>query len=242
MKVTLAILGALAMWFGTSLLAQEPETIDRVIATVNRQPLLLSEWETSLRIEAFLQGRELGTFTEAERKAALNRLIDRQLLIQQMQADYSPNDSDVTERTRAIRKQFKGAESDEGWTSLLETHGLTSGDITAFIRSQLQVMRFVDLRLRPTIHIDEETIEAYYRESLVPAVTKSGETPEGLPQLRSKIREILVQEKMDSVLESWLANLRSQTEVHIASDPDTPTGRLLPGGGVEQKPKPSTPE
>jgi SurA N-terminal domain len=234
MKRLLAIITILMSVFAGTAAAQSGETIDRIIATVNRQPLLLSDWDASLRIEAFLQGRSVASFSNEERKAALNRLIDRELLLQQMQADYSPSPEEVAQKMGAVRTQMK-ATDDATWRELLKNYSLAPAEVESFIRSQLQVMRFVDLRLRPTVRVDEDTIEAYYRESLVPEVKKTGAEPAPLQQVRPTIREILVQQKMDGVLETWLANLRSQSEVHIASDPDTMSGRLLPGGGVEPK-------
>lgn len=234
MKRVLAFLSIAILALVGSATAQPGEVIDRIIATVNKQPLLLSDWDTSLRIEAFLQGRAVSTFSEAERKAALNRLIDRELLLQQMQADYSPTSEEVAERMEAVRSQLKAVDN-PAWLQLLKTYSLVPGDVESFLRSQLQVMRFVDLRLRPTVRVDEEAIETYYNQSLVPEVKKTGAEPEPLQQVRQKIREILVQQKMDGVLEAWLTNLRSQSEVHIASDPDMVGGRLVPGGGTEPK-------
>ncbi len=212
--------------------AQNGEILDRIIATVNRQPLLLSDWQASMRMEAFLQGRQVTSFNKDETKAALNRLIDRELLQQQMQADYNPSDKEVQDRIKSIRSQIAGSESDTGWSQALRTYGLSISDVEEFIRTQLQIMRFVDLRLRPTIRVDEEAMQTYYRDTLVPEVRKRGEEPEPFQQVRPRIREILVQQRMDGVLESWLATLRTQSEVHITTDPDSTILNLTPGGGT----------
>ena len=238
MKRLIAILIGFTFWLtASSMPAQTGETIDRIVATVIKQPLLMSDVDENLRMEAFLEGRQPTSLSPEERKAVLNRLIDRQLLLQQMQADYSPTEEEVKQKVALIREQLKLAGNDEAWQKALTVWGLSPADVEAFVRTQLQVMRFVDLRLRPTIRVDEQAIEAYYRDSLVPEVRKSGAEPEPLPQLRPKIRELLVQQKMDGVLESWLSNLRTQSEVHITSAPDAMTGRLVPGGGIEPKSK-----
>lgn len=236
MKRIAAILVSTVLLLGSSHLnAQGGQVIDRIIATVNKRPLLLSDWEASIRMEAFLQGRQPQSFSNEERKAVLNRLIDRELLQQQMQADYSPSEQAVKDRIQSIRAQFKGAETDHEWLKILSDHGLAVTDVENFVRTQLQIMRFVDLRLRPTIRVDESALQAYYQGTLVPEVKKAGAEPEPFQQVRPKIREILVQQRMEGVLESWLTNLRSQSEVHFASDPDAETGSLVPGGGVESK-------
>jgi peptidyl-prolyl cis-trans isomerase SurA len=200
------------------LFGQQVETIDRIVATVNHQPVLQSEWEDGLRFEGFLQGRLPETFTPEERDKALNRLIDRVLLGQQMQADYSSTREELAEREQEIRTQLQGAETDKGWHDLLMRYGMTEAGFDTALGNQLTVMRFVELRLRPTVRVTREEVEEYYNQTLVPAAKKTGKEPEPLEQLRPRIRELLVQREMDSVLEDWLANLRSQSEVHITSE------------------------
>jgi hypothetical protein len=196
---------------------QDAQTIDRIVATVNHQPVLQSEWEDGLRFEGFLQGRPPETFTAEERERALNRLIDRVLLGQQMQADYSASQQELADRKDEIRTQLRGAESEKGWRELLGRYGLTEAAFNAALENQLTVMRFVELRLRPSVRVSREDIEEYYNQTLVPAVKKAGKDAEPLEQLRPRIRELLVQKQMDSVLEDWLANLRSQSQIHITS-------------------------
>src|SRR6185369_2267784 len=68
-----------------SLLAFAPhsfagELIDGVVATVNRKPVLRSQWDEAVRFEAFMHQKRLADVSEQERFAALKRLIDRELL------------------------------------------------------------------------------------------------------------------------------------------------------------------
>jgi hypothetical protein len=197
---------------------QEVQTIDRIVATVNHKPVLQSEWEDALRFEGFLQGRPPETFTPQEREQALDRLIDRVLLAQQMQTDYSASQQELADRKDEIRSELQGAESEKGWHELLERYGLTDATFNAALENQLTVMRFIELRLRPSVRVSREDVEEYYNQTLAPAVKKAGREPEALEQLRPRIRELLVQKQMDSVLEDWLANLRSQSEIHITSE------------------------
>jgi hypothetical protein len=198
--------------------SQQPETIDRIIATVNRTPVLLSEWEDGLRFEAFSRGRPPQSFNDEERLAALNRLIDRVLLLQQMQANYSPTVEEVNTRVQEIRKQLGVERSDQEWTRMLGQYALTTNELTAAVENQMKIMRFVDLRLRSTIRVTREEIDEYYRDTLVPELKKAGVEPQPLEQAVPRIRELLVQQRMDSVLEDWLVNLRSQSEIHFTTE------------------------
>jgi hypothetical protein len=202
--------------------AQEIETIDRIIATVNRTPVLQSEWEDSLRYEAFLQGRPPQSFTEAERQASLGRLIDRVLIEQQMQADYSPTKEEVAAKLQDIRQQLKGADSDQGWQEMLRQYGLTETALSRATENQLKIMRFVELRLRPTVRVDRNDIADYYNEKLVPDLKKAGVEPQPLEKVSARIRELLVQQRIELVLEDWLVNLRAQSEVHYTQQSGEP--------------------
>lgn len=205
------------------LFAQQPETIDRIIATVNRTPVLLSEWVDGLRFEAFSRGRPPQSFSEEERQAALTRLIDRILLLQQMQADYSPTEEEVEARVLEVRKQLGVENSDVVWQQLLAQYGMTPSELAVAVEDQMKIMRFVDLRLRPTIRVDRQDIDQYYRETLVPELKKSGVEPQPEEQMLGRIRELMVQQRMDAVLEDWLVNLRSQSEIHYTTESGTQT-------------------
>ena len=58
--------------------------VDRVVANVNGHVVLQSDWEEEVAFEAFENGRSPDSFTTAERHAALNRLIDQELLREQV--------------------------------------------------------------------------------------------------------------------------------------------------------------
>ncbi len=211
---------------------QEVQTIDRIVATVNRKPVLQSEWEDGLRFEAFLQGRPMESFTPQEREQALSRLIDRVLLAQQMQADYSASEQELADRKDEIRAELQGAESEKGWHELLARYELTDAAFNAALENQLTVMRFIELRLRPSVRVSRDDIEEYYNQTLAPAVKKAGKEPEPLDELRPRIRELLVQKQMDTVLEDWLANLRGQSEIHITTE-NSDTEKPAPDNSVK---------
>src|ERR1700746_3562198 len=62
------------------------EVIDRIVATVNGHIILQSDWDEGLRYESFLSGRPLSLFTDEDRRAVLDRLIDQELLAEQMKS------------------------------------------------------------------------------------------------------------------------------------------------------------
>src|ERR1700721_3234618 len=58
--------------------------VDRVVTSVNGHVVLQSDWEEEVAFESFLEGRDPASLTTAERKAALDRLIDQELLREQV--------------------------------------------------------------------------------------------------------------------------------------------------------------
>jgi len=193
------------------------EVIDRIIATVNGQVILQSDWDEALCYEALLSNRSLAQFTDDDRRAVLDRLIDQELLRGQMKsADFRhATDAEVAARVADARAQSPQAVSPEGWQSLLVQYHLTEKDLFDHVRQQIDLMRLVDARLRPAVQIDSKSIEAYYRDQFVPKLKKSGASEVPLADVSNKIRELLTEQKVSEMLVSWLQTLRSEGQVHI---------------------------
>jgi peptidyl-prolyl cis-trans isomerase SurA len=193
------------------------EVIDRIIAAVNAHVILQSDLDEALCYEALLTYRSLAQFTDDDRRVVLDRLIDQELLREQMKsADFAhATDAEVNARLAEARKQYPQAASDEAWHALLAQYHLTERDLLAHVRQQIDVMRLVDARLRPGVQIDSKSIEAYYRDQFVPRLKQSGLSDVPLAEVSAKIRELLTQEKVSELLVSWLQTLRSEGQVHI---------------------------
>jgi hypothetical protein len=193
------------------------EVIDRIVATVNGRVILQSDLDEALCYEALLTNRSIASFTDDDRRAVLDRLIDQELLGEQMRsADFRhATDAEVTSRIADARQQYPQAATDAAWRSLLARYHITEKDIFAHVQQQIDVMRLVDARLRPAVQIDAKSIEAYYRDQFVPKLKQAGASEVPLAEVSSKIRELLTQEKVSEMLVSWLQTLRSEGQVHI---------------------------
>ena len=226
-----AMLALLQAAFSISLAAQA-EVIDRIVATVNHHIILQSDWDEALRYEALLNRRALSEFTDDDRRATLDRLIDQELLAEQMKSAYfqHASESDAAARVAEARKQYPEAVTDEGWQAVLASFRITEKDLIVHVQQQMDLMRLVDAHLRPAVQIDSQSIEAYYREKLVPQLKQSGGAEVSLADVSGKIRELLTQEKVNELLVSWLQTLRSESRVSVPGG-DDPGGR---GGAQAQ--------
>jgi len=201
------------------------EVVDRIVATVNGRVILQSDLDEALCYDALLSGRSLADFTDDDRRATLDRLIDQELLREQMKSADFPHatDTEVSARIADARKQYPQAVTDESWRSLLTRYHISEKELFAHVRQQIDVMRLVDARLRPAVQIDTKSIEAYYRDQFVPKLKQSGAFEVPLPEVSAKIRELLTEEKVSEMLVSWLQTLRSEGQVHIPGVTPSPS-------------------
>lgn len=199
-------------------MAHSGDLIDRIVATVNGHIILQSDWEDAVCWEAFTTGRQLEQFTVTDRKAVLDRLIDQELLHEQMGPYDSVHASDeqVDRRIQEVRQQHPESTTEQGWQDLLHRYHLTGEELKQRVGLELDLLRLVDARFRPTIQIDSKTIESYYSEELVPQLRQTGSDTVPLAEASPKIKELLTQQKMNELLTAWLQNLRAGSDIHTA--------------------------
>lgn len=214
-----AVVLALIVFIGAFILpaAWAGDVIDRIVAVVNGHIILQSDWDEALSYEALLDHRDVGQFTDEDRRGVLDRLIDQELLGEQMKSAsfQHASESEVSDRVKEARKQYPEAATDDGWGRVLARFGLSEKDLMAHVEQQIDLMRLVDAHLRPAVQIDSKTVEAYYREEFVPQLKQS--IVEAVPStdVAAKIRELLTQQKVNELMVSWLQSLRSESKVSV---------------------------
>jgi len=203
--------------------ARAADVIDRIVATVNGHIILQSDLDEALSYEALLSGRSVAQFTDDDRRAALDRLIDQELLGEQMKSAsfQHASEAEAASQVAQARNLYPQAATAEGWQALLARFGLTEKALIAHVEQQIDLMRLVDARLRPAVQIDSKSIEAYYREKFVPQLKESGAGEVPLADVSGKIRELLTEQKVNELMVSWLQSLRSESKVSLpgASEP-----------------------
>src|SRR5271156_3319048 len=119
------------------------DMLDRIVATVNGHIILQSDWDDALRCQAFEDGRSLEQLPPAEHKAALDRLIDQELLREQMRSSefQHASEQEVAQRIGEIRQQYPKAATAEGWQEVLGRNGLSETELKQHVVQQLDLMR-----------------------------------------------------------------------------------------------------
>jgi peptidyl-prolyl cis-trans isomerase SurA len=191
------------------------QLLDRAIATVNGHVLLASEWDDQLRYECFMAKRPCQELAAEDRKAALDRLIDQELLREQMHsAEFKlVSSSEVDQQMEGLKNQFTPQSEAKTWGQSLANYGISEKLVRDHVELELNQLRLVEARLRPSIQVDAQAVESYYKEQMLPKLPP-GKQP-GLDQIAPKIRELLVETKLNELLSSWLETLRSQARIQV---------------------------
>ncbi len=199
--------------------AGERVELDRVVAVVNADLILESDLDEETRMAAF---QPLGDQTLVALEDLIERLIDRALILQQIQLQPEPpiTDAQVDAELRVLRKNIPECVSydcvtDEGWEKFVAAQGFTVEELRERWRQRMEVLRFVEARFRMGIRSSQEEMDAYYTKTLIPAYVVEKVTAPAEAAIADRIQEILLQQKVNKLLDDWLTSLRAQGSVRI---------------------------
>jgi hypothetical protein len=80
---------------------------------------------------------------------------------------------------------------------------------------EIQLMKLVEDRLRPSIQIDQQAVETYYHDQLLPEMKKPAGPAKPLTEVFARIKDLLAEKKMNELLSGWLASLRSGSHIRL---------------------------
>ncbi|MGA8086990.1 MAG: SurA N-terminal domain-containing protein [Terracidiphilus sp.] len=219
--VLAGMLSAEAQTSGGTADAALPVRIDRVVAVVNRQAILESDIEDEMQLSVL--DPSTNPKEKMTQQQALERLISRALIQQQIQQEdleaTKPKPEEIAARIEEIRTELPACvradcKSDASWKTFLAHHELTPAEVEKYMRLRLEILNFIELRFRQGIRITPEEIETYYAGTLLPQYP-AGEKPPPLQQVSSRIEEILLQQRVNVLFDSWLSNLRKQGQIEV---------------------------
>jgi peptidyl-prolyl cis-trans isomerase SurA len=201
--------------------SQTPVVLDRVVAVVNHQAILASDIDEEISLSVLDPARS--SRSKLTRQRALDLLISRTLIQQQIRREdlesVKPTQNDVNARIAELRKVLpecvhQNCATDAGWKAFLADHDLTEERVEAYFRSRIEILGFIEERFRSGIHIPQQDVEDYYRNTLLPQY-KPGEEAPTLDKVAPRIQEILLQQQVTALFDEWLTNLRNQGDVEV---------------------------
>ena len=191
------------------------EIVDRIAAVVGDRVIPRSAALAEARYQAFLNGQEPPPedLDQASLEKIVSQLAD-QILLEQARAisPFAPPESEETDRRlEEIRKRFPSLQA---YQNALARYRLTESEVRQRLSREIDLLAFIDFRLRPQVRLDPSQVESYYRETLLPELRRQGQRQEPpLTEVQGRIEEILAQREMNRLLEEWLKDLHSHTKV-----------------------------
>lgn len=158
--------------------------VERVVAFVNKKPVLLSDIELTRAL------------LKLDEKEATERAIDEALMFD--------------EASRIVTETMPEEEVARAVLSLKEKAG--SGFSEPALRRkalvQLAISNYIELRLRPQVRVEDEAVRQVYNERILNEVQ-----PPPFDLVADAIRESLESRALDQKIEEWVASLRRREEV-----------------------------
>jgi peptidyl-prolyl cis-trans isomerase SurA len=156
------------------------------------------------------------------RDQLIDRLIDRDLILQQIALQPEPPiaDAQVDAELAALRKAFPECaayhcETDAGWEKFVADQGFTLEEVRERWRQRMEVLRFIEQRFRMGIRIAQAGDRRLLQEDAGSGYEKQKVTPPPEASIADRIQEILLQQQVNKLLDDWLTSLRAQGSVRM---------------------------
>lgn len=178
------------------------ETLDRVVAVVDSEPITLSE---TLEFIALNPGQT----PPPSRSEALETLIEARLMEREARRYplEPPAPEELDEALRQLRESFPAPEA---YAETLVRLGIREDYLRKSLRRALIVDRYLDRRFRPLVQVSQRDVEEYYRTVLLPDLD-SGATP--LEEVQDLIRAILEERELNRRIATWVDELKSTVRI-----------------------------
>ena len=186
--------------------APAQEVVDRIVARVDSDVILLSDVRALSRYQLFVDWK---SESDAEIR---DRLVDQWIVRNEAKAALfpQPSNEDVERSLERLKRTFS---SPEVFEERKKQSALTDADIERMLRAQLYLSNYLDSRFRASIQIDENQIEEFYEKRIVPRAESRGLKPPTLDEARAFIQEALVQRAINVQSERWLKESRARLRV-----------------------------
>ena len=190
----------------TAGLAPAQEVLDKIVAWVDTDIILLSDVRELARYQSFVDEK-------AESDAQiLDRLIDQWIVRNEAKAALFPQPSGE-EVQRSLERLKRSFSSPEAYADREKQAGLTDEDIVRMLTAQLYLSNYLDSRFRASVQINEKDIEEFYQTRVLPRAQSRGQTPPTLDAARGFIQEALVQRAINERADQWLQESRLRVRI-----------------------------
>jgi hypothetical protein len=190
--------------------------IDRIAVIVGNSIVKESDVKRDIRVTSFLDNETPDLSLPAQRKA-LNRLIDQVFIRREIDLGNYPT-ATLQQADQQLERIKKERFRTEGvFNQALRKYDLSALDLRTQFQWQLTVLRFIDIRFKPAVLITGDEIEKYYRDHAA-ALRRQYPGKSSLAELRSQIRQTLIDERVNQQFFAWLDEQRRETKVQFREE------------------------
>ncbi len=196
--------GVLALTLATAPVARAQEVIDRMLAVVAGDLIMMSD--VSAALEFGLVPVTAGPDTE---RLILSQLIDRSLMLAEVER-YAPPEPTADQLERELERARSRFSSREGFEGALRRYGIEEAHLRQTLRATLRLRAYLEQRFASFAPTDED-IAAYY-ERHAERFARGGQVV-ALAQVRDDVIQALTIDRRQAMVDDWIAGLRRRAVV-----------------------------
>jgi hypothetical protein len=204
---------ALCLLTGSVLSAQE--LVDRIVARIENDVILLSDVRLLSHYQLLVEGK-----AESDSEI-LDRLIDQWVVRNEATIARTPKSSEA-DIDRAVQRLVRGFSTPQDYQARRKLAGLSEADVRKVTADQLFLNSYLDSRFRPTVHVDEQAVQDFYNNALLPRAQARGTAPPTLEAAHDYIQDALIQRGIDQQAERWLQESHARVRITKMLDEEHP--------------------
>ncbi|MFZ3580230.1 SurA N-terminal domain-containing protein [Virgibacillus sp. DJP39] len=181
---------------------------DKVVATVNGEEIKGSKYNDmySQTLMTFKQGGQDATNAELVQKQTLNRLIEKELILQEAeQIGIEVSSSEISEQLEQIKSQFESTEQYQKQLTELE---MTEESLKNQLAFEIKLNKYIEQEV-PEVEVTDKEIQTYYEQ----LASQQGEKAPALEEVKQQIKQTVVKQKRQAKLTSAIEILKEESEV-----------------------------
>ncbi len=185
--------------------------IDRIAVSVGNQVITADEVLDEIRTTAFLNGAT-PDFSAQSKKEAAGRLVDQTLIRREMDVSHYPVPqlSEAEPELNSVAARYANREA---FNAALKKYRITEADLMRHLLWQLTVLKFIDERFRPSVQITNGQLRRYYDAKVKQWKEGGAKDIPTLEQSRAALEKALTEERINSALDRWLGDARTQVDI-----------------------------
>lgn len=181
------------------------DVIDKVVATVDRQIIMLSDVRAVTELGVLVMGSNEGSETQVT-----SRLVNRVLILVEVDRFLvsEPLQTEIQRRIDALKEHHSTVKSFEtAWKSV----GMTEERLYRLIRNDLRIDSYLRQRFTSTAEPTNAELLQYHKENQDLYILNGLRLP--FNDARELVRDDLLEERRQVIIQNWIARLHESVEV-----------------------------